>query len=197
MWRIALIWFLASSVGVSTSGQCPTWLTEYEAFHTSARGRPGTRYLVHSVVGAGGGIGDRLHGALFTLRAAAPLRRVVLFTWANPIPLTEFVEPPGLIDWRLDGTAYNGSGKVLRFMDFHGPDAPPEVRNGSLVHVDDQFLTFQVRGCRKQAAPAQPCSRPGCTAAHCSCEACSADCAHCALIMQVLQVLPWRTTTCT
>ena len=142
MWRICLYVLLAASLA-SGSVQCPEWLTEYEAFHAQARGKQGTRYLVHSVdETGGGGLGDRLKGALFTLRAAAPLRRVVLFEWLHPNPLTDSLEPSGRIDWRLDGIEYErGRGQVLRFR--HNEPAP-QVEDGSLAGVEDQFVTFHV-----------------------------------------------------
>ena len=133
----------------SALAPCPAWLSKYEEFHASARGQPGTRYLVHKVEGHGGGLGDRLRGALFALRVAAPLERVVLFEWGNPHPLTAFLEPSGRIDWRLNGTGYDGGGPVVKFMD-HAVDHFDKAEDGSLAKVTDEFLTIEVHvaGCR-------------------------------------------------
>lgn len=42
---------------------CPRWLQQYEDFHAATRGKSHAKYLVFSVDGEGGGLGDRMRGA--------------------------------------------------------------------------------------------------------------------------------------
>jgi hypothetical protein len=88
--------------------ECPIWFSEYEKFHAAARGKPGTKYLIHqvpdrSVSPGSGGLGDRLRGMLYALRLAAAYKRVLLFSWGQPVRLEQLLVPAGDIDWTLDG----------------------------------------------------------------------------------------------
>ena len=120
------------------------WLAEYEAFHKANRGRPGAKYLVHSVdSGLNGGVGDRLRGMLFTVRAAAASKRVLLMRWATPHPLHHFLEPAdGGIDWRMDGIELPAPAVEVSAIDV--PVGIPE--NGPLLTLEAPFVLVHVRG---------------------------------------------------
>lgn len=123
----------------STNSSCPAWLLEYEQLHAAMRGKPGTKYLVHEVAGLAGGLGDRLRGMMFSVRAAYALKRVVLFTWQHPADVTAFLRPPpnSSINWTLDGIGRQ-HGKVLQMID----STKPDISNGALLELKDEFLTF-------------------------------------------------------
>lgn len=117
---------------------CPMpWLAEYEAFHAANRGKPGAKYLVHAVTDRmSGGLGDRLRGMLYVVRAAAASRRVVLFKWTHPHALMHFFEPGGPIDWRPDGLNLPPPGQEIRAID--SPVGP--VVDGSLLNATDDVI---------------------------------------------------------
>lgn len=117
---------------------CPVWLDEYATFHSTQRGKPGTKYLLHEVAGLAGGLGDRLRGMLFSVRVAQALRRVVLFSWQHPYPVDKFFIPSGRIDWTLSGITYQQE-KLVRFID--SPNE--EVTSGSLANEAAIFITLQ------------------------------------------------------
>jgi hypothetical protein len=122
--------------------QCPMpWLKRYEDFHKSARGKSGTKYLVHRVGSKmSGGLGDRLRGMLYTVRVAAAANRVAIFIWTHPHVLTNFFEPASEIDWRSDGIRGLSDGPVFTAID--GPLAA--IRNGSIYAMQDRVITLQV-----------------------------------------------------
>lgn len=122
----------------SQAAQCPTWLDRYESFHAKTRGHPSAKYLVHEVMGLAGGLGDRLRGMLFAVRAASSLNRVVLFKWNHPYPLESFFQPASSIDWTFIGIEYV-PGPVLRFIDAHHND----LKTGALMNVTAKFITLQ------------------------------------------------------
>ena len=121
---------------------CPMpWLSEYEAFHKATRGAPGAKYLVHSVDGIySGGFGDRLRGMLYALRAAAAMKRVVLFRWSYPHAVTHFFAPAGDIDWRTDGVDLSGGGLSVRSINM----PVQQLEDGSLLNSDAKVITLQV-----------------------------------------------------
>lgn len=188
------------------------WLEEYEAFHAANRGKPGTKYLMHTVTGIySGGFGDRcaamieqhahimparalarrlgrmadagerrgrcaaigslhvraarpeswaactaprrprlptapapgsprLRGMLYALRAAAAMKRVVLFQWSYPHALSNFFEPAGRIDWRPDGLQLPEAGLSLRGID--GPVT--ELESGALLNNTTPMIKLTV-----------------------------------------------------
>lgn len=157
----------SSSINSSTHqpfAECPAWFTQYEVFHAAARGKPGTRYLIHQVpahsTGKSGGFGDRLRGMLFALRLAAATKRVLLFTWARPVELHHLLVPAGAIDWTTDGVpGYNTTQQqqqkaalVLRFM--NGAHHPL-VLSGELSNSTEQFVIVQTN--QRMDAPCKGC----------------------------------------
>lgn len=129
--------------------QCPEWFQQYEAFHAAAKGKPGTKYLIHQVpehkVGKSGGFGDRLRGMLYALRLAVASNRVLLFTWDRPVELNQLLVPSGSIDWTVDTVPefsheQQQKALVLRFMNgaYH-----PMVLDGRLANLTDQFVIVQ------------------------------------------------------
>lgn len=120
--------------------QCPLWLSEYQAMHKKRKGANGAKYLVH-LAESTGGLGDRLHGALSTLRLAYALDRVLLLKWTEPTTITDFLQPASGIDWTVEGLALQ-PGKVLTFINKPGW-ADPILQNGSLAAINDTFLTVR------------------------------------------------------
>lgn len=136
-YTVLLLVFLPGPVICNSA--CPEWLNRYEQFHLSTRGQPNAKYLVHQTApGLAGGLGDRLRGMMFTVRAAIALQRVVLFTWSHPFEVDNFFTPAGLINWSIQGLAYQ-PGKLLTFID--SPNQ--QVISGDLTGLTDTFLTFQ------------------------------------------------------
>lgn len=112
------------------------WLSDYETFHKKNRGALNARYLVHKVNSSmSGGLGDRLRGMLYTVRAAAAGNRVVLFEWSHPVSLDFFFEP-GSINWRPDGLTLP-KGPVFAAIDrpWH------ELRSGLLFSMKEDVIT--------------------------------------------------------
>lgn len=79
---------------------------------------------------------------LYALRAAAAMRRVVLFRWDYPHPLHHFFLPAGRIDWRPDGLQLPANGKSLAAID--GPVR--ELESGELLNDSAPLITLRVRG---------------------------------------------------
>lgn len=97
--------------------QCPQWVADYSMFHRDAvhlHSDPDTRFLVwtcgitllstnataYTPTNDCNGIGDRLRGIMWALRAAAASGRVLLVLHDLPMPL-EALFDPAHIDWRL------------------------------------------------------------------------------------------------
>lgn len=55
---------------------CPPWLQQYEALHAATRGQAHAKYLVFSIDGEGGGLGDRMRGDCHSITASPVPRRV-------------------------------------------------------------------------------------------------------------------------
>lgn len=87
--------------------RCPAWLPKYEQWHTSNKGRPGSRYLIADAPGFVG-VGDHLRGYMYALRVAAATNRVLLLRWEHPGNLTDFLIPGSGLDWRWQGTPAAG-----------------------------------------------------------------------------------------
>jgi hypothetical protein len=128
----------------NNNSACPDWFLEYERFHAAHRGRPDTKYLVQSADGSVlvGGLGDRLNGALFSLRLAYALKRVLLIHWTQPYKLESFLQPNLRVNWSADGIDLKGS-MAQNFID-NGGWARPELRDGSLLQSHDTFLNIYV-----------------------------------------------------
>lgn len=81
---------------------CPPWLAKYKKFHDENKGLPNTRYLsmwcTEKIRCAG--LGDRLRGIMFALRAAYVYNMVLLINIDQPLPL-EFFLGPNQIDWSI------------------------------------------------------------------------------------------------
>jgi hypothetical protein len=126
----------------SVVDECPGWFLQYEQFHLTNRAQPRAKYLIHKVpatAAASGGLGSRLNAMIFTLRAAAAMKRVVLFTWEFPYGLTNFFVPAATIDWTLHGLNVPLETKHYDFVD----KDMPAVRDGSILQDSDvPFITF-------------------------------------------------------
>jgi len=104
-------------------------LTEYITFHEANRERiDSSRYLVHVCKeGLCGGVGDRLRGLAWTLKAAIATKRVFMAFWYKPLDISMFLDPvqikwnapnhilkQGLfLDWidAYTGEVFGGNGK--------------------------------------------------------------------------------------
>eukprot|EP00775_Hariotina_reticulata_P003895 gene3895-4149_t len=132
----------AAGVDNSVVDECPAWFLQYEQFHLTNRAQPRAKYLIHKVpatAAASGGLGSRLNAMIFTLRAAAAMKRVVLFTWEFPYGLTNFFVPGGAIDWTLHGLNVPAETKHYDFVD----KDMPAVRDGSILQDSEvNFITF-------------------------------------------------------
>lgn len=71
----------AAPLPVTADTHCPTWMSEYAAFHKQQRGQPGAKYLVYAACPGSSGLGDRIRGMMYLTRQAVALNRVILFTW--------------------------------------------------------------------------------------------------------------------
>eukprot|EP00775_Hariotina_reticulata_P004788 gene4788-5038_t len=119
---------------------CPAWFEEYERFHSQHRLEAGAKYLVHKAAHASsGGLGDRLRGMLFTIKAAYALKRVVLFTWADPFEVTNFFVPAGAINWTLHGITME-PGPEMKFTDQYINNP---AKDGSVANLTDSFVIWQ------------------------------------------------------
>lgn len=119
---------------------CPAWFENYERFHSQHRLQAGTRYLVFRGEQAlSGGIGDRVRGMLYTIKAAYALKRVVLFTWADPFEVTNFFVPAGSINWTLQGISLEPGPLMI----FNDSDTVQMALNGSVDKFTDKFVTWR------------------------------------------------------
>ncbi|KAG1657048.1 hypothetical protein FOA52_009243 [Chlamydomonas sp. UWO 241] len=83
---------------------CPSWVTDYVAFHRENRGKEGAKYLVWSCTGVGqcAGLSDRMRGTMYCLKVAAAFNRVLLIHQTVPAPTETFFTPTH-INWTTVG----------------------------------------------------------------------------------------------
>lgn len=118
---------------------CPQWFVNYEQFHRDRRSQPGSKYLIHEAsTRLSGGLGDRLRGLVFTLRLASALQRVLLASWQHPADITEFLSPPGDINWSKDGIEIN-TDQAGRSLDIRGI-LHPKQQVQRLFDAPDTFI---------------------------------------------------------
>jgi len=89
----------------------PAWMREYLSFHRRTRARsdfPGAADIKFLVVCCPhgrypcGGLGDRLKSFDYYVHMANTTGRVLLYYWASPRPMEDFLVPPeGGLDWRI------------------------------------------------------------------------------------------------
>lgn len=131
------------SRSLAQEADCPPWLADYAKFHQQQRGQPGARYLVqvadiHS--GLNGGFGDRLRGALFTVRLAQALGRVALFTWKTPFELEAFFEPAGSINWSTRGLNVTFTQAVREYIDAGRQVLFGDIQSDVLQQSNETYL---------------------------------------------------------
>lgn len=127
---------------LDSSNHCPAWIQEYAVFHKTHRTGSTTKYLVYSAEGTVGGLGDRLHGALFTIRLAHALGRIALIKWQHPFGIEHFFEPARDINWSTAGIDVQ-RGHTLSFIDDTvGGWQAPQLTDGSLQQLNGTFVTI-------------------------------------------------------
>lgn len=82
----------------------PQWLQQYFHWHAeqSRNPQPDTKYIVVACFNGTkcGGTSDRLRALPYYLLVANQTQRVLLIKWTKPHDLSEFLVPPGDVDWR-------------------------------------------------------------------------------------------------
>lgn len=145
----------SAAVAVAAGG-CPAWLAEYAAFHATARNDPSAKFLIWTcnlehrpgasryVLGNDcNGLGDRLRGIMWMVRAAAAAGRVLLAMERMPAPLEAYLEPPpGGIDWR---TSPELEAYTLEVANAAAPGRVRHTHHNSEARSPDHK---QVRACR-------------------------------------------------
>ncbi|MEW5314520.1 MAG: hypothetical protein WDW38_006012 [Sanguina aurantia] len=124
------------------SENCPSWLTEYIAFHARTKGTEQARYMVFSCHQheCYFGLGDRLRGIMMFLRAAAASKRVLLIDIASPTDMREFFLP-ALIDWTVGSLALPKPDFPWKAGD--GDDREALFRSNAALLLPAQYLVVQ------------------------------------------------------
>ncbi|CAG0905384.1 unnamed protein product [Cyprideis torosa] len=90
----------------NTVNELPNFIRDYIAFHKSSCNKPvyENKYMIFTEKHdfAGGGIGDRLRGLVFTFFWAIATNRTFLIYWDNPFNLTEVFQPATDLDWNCN-----------------------------------------------------------------------------------------------
>ncbi|GIL53661.1 hypothetical protein Vafri_9298 [Volvox africanus] len=127
----------------STAIECPephrTILQQYKDFHNKNKYSPNAQYLVEECWNNGcAGAGDRIRGALFTLRVAIQYKKIWLIDWTRPAPITNFLIH-NEVDWRVTGFPDNffKEPNTLTLDEFN---ATTFHGNGSEAAVVEKFM---------------------------------------------------------